>query len=125
MAYFPEPAFWSEDPSLLTSSEDEESVSRYRITHQHAKTKRQGKTKRSKGQERKEQWTWDDVLDGKGCYTWEEILAGRDRLPWEQVEALRRAEATWERNRSYEGTRLARKPKKPPGVTSAGTSHQV
>ncbi|KAM9395987.1 uncharacterized protein ACWYII_033859 [Salvelinus alpinus] len=123
MAYFPDSAFWSEDPSLLTSSEDEESDSPNRITH-HAKTKRQRETKRSKGQERKEQWTWDDVLDGKGVYTWEEILAGRDRLPWDQLEALRRAEATGERNRSYEGTRLARKPKKPPGVTSAGTTHQ-
>ncbi|KAM9407747.1 uncharacterized protein ACWYII_027556 [Salvelinus alpinus] len=121
MAYFPEAAFWSEDPSLLTSSEDEESDSPYRITH-HTRAKQ--RSQRSKGQEKKEQWTWDDILDGKGCYTWEEILAGRDRLPWEQLEALRRAEATGERNRSYEGTRLARKPKKPPGVTSAGTSHQ-
>ncbi|KAM9405826.1 uncharacterized protein ACWYII_028930 [Salvelinus alpinus] len=124
MAYFPTAAYWSTDPSLLSSSEDEESDSPYRITH-NARTKRQGKTQRSKGQEKKEQWTWDDILDGKGCYTWEEILAGRDRLPWEQLEALRRAEATGERNRSYEGTRLARKPKKPPGVTSAGTLHQV
>ena len=54
------------------------------------------------------------MLDGKGCYTWEEILAGKDRLPWEQVEAARRAEAAGERNRRYEGTRLARKPERQP-----------
>ncbi|KAM9422869.1 uncharacterized protein ACWYII_020415 [Salvelinus alpinus] len=150
MAYFPKPAFWSEDPSLLTSSEDEESDSRYRITHQHAKTKRQGKTKRSKGQEKnKDFWTWEQIMNGEGPWAkagenrrsqeereaakaqerWFEEAARRrgwkPEKPWEQVEALRRAEATWERNRSYEGTRLARKPKKPPGVTSAGTSHQV
>ncbi|XP_055757083.1 LOW QUALITY PROTEIN: leukocyte immunoglobulin-like receptor subfamily B member 2 [Salvelinus fontinalis] len=33
MAYFPKPAFWSEDPSLLTSSEDEESVTRYNTSN--------------------------------------------------------------------------------------------
>ena len=51
-------------------------------------------------------------MNGKGCYTWEEILAGKDRLPWEQLEAARRAEETGERNRRYEGTRLARKPER-------------
>ncbi|KAM9552338.1 uncharacterized protein ACWYII_032643 [Salvelinus alpinus] len=108
-------------PQYSSSSEEEEEDCRYRTTHQPRAKQR---SQRRKGQEKKEQWTWDDVLDGKGVYTWEEILAGRDRLPWEQLEALRRAEATGERNRSYEGTRLARKPKKPPGVTSAGTTHQ-
>ena len=93
-----------------SSSYEEREERRYRITH-HSRAKQRSKW--SKGQEKKEEWTWDDILDGKGCYTWEEILAGRDRLPWEQLEALRRAEATGERNRSYEGTRLARKPKKP------------
>ncbi|KAM9544776.1 uncharacterized protein ACWYII_036017 [Salvelinus alpinus] len=120
MAYFPEAAFWSEDPSLLTSSEDEESDSRYRITHHHAKTKRQRETKQSKGQERKDFWTWEQIMNGEGPWA----KAGENRRPKAELEARRRAEATGERNRSYEGTRLARKPKKPPGVTSAGTTHQ-
>ena len=50
---------------------------RYRTTH-HKQTKQRGE---------KEEWTWEDILDGKGSYTWEEILAGRDRLPWEQLKA--------------------------------------
>ena len=87
--------------------------SHYRTTHQ-TRTKQQ---KGRKPQEKKrEEWTWEDVLDGKGAYTWEEILAGRDRLPWEQVEALRRVEAAGQRNQRerYAGTRLARKPERHP-----------
>ncbi|XP_052336221.1 homeobox protein Dlx4a-like isoform X1 [Oncorhynchus keta] len=93
----------------LTQTQEE---SRYRITH-HNRTKRRGDRQRQQEQ-RKEEWTWDVVLDGKGCYTWEEILAGKDRLPWVQVEAARRAEAAGERSRRYEGTRLARKPESQP-----------
>ena len=84
-----------------------------RITHQ-PRTKRRGDRQRQQEQRKKEEWTWEDVLDGKGCYTWEEILAEKDRLPWEQVEAARRAEAAGERNRRYEGTQLARKPERQP-----------
>jgi hypothetical protein len=62
--------------------------SRYRTTH-YQRIKQRGK---------KEEWTWEDILDGKGSYTWEEIQAGRDHLPWEQVEAARRAEAAGEGN---------------------------
>jgi hypothetical protein len=61
------------------------------MTH-HQRTKQRG-NKQQQEQRYKEEWTWEDILDGKGCYTWEEILAGRDRLPWEQVEADRRVEA--------------------------------
>ena len=83
------------------------------------------KTRQRQHEQRKEdelfgEWTWEDVLDGKGCYTWEEILAGRDRLPWEQVEALRRAEAAGDRSRRYEGTRLARKPESQPQTFLGG-----
>ena len=49
---------------------------RDRTTH-HKNTKQRGQ----------EEWTWEDILNGKGSWTWEEILAGRDRLPWEQTEA--------------------------------------
>ena len=52
---------------------------------------------------KKEEWTREDILNGKGSYTWEEILAGRDRLPWEQVEAARRAEEAGEGNQRYGG----------------------
>ena len=38
-----------------------------------------GRTK----QRGKEDWTWEDILDGKGSFTCEEILAGKDGLPWE------------------------------------------
>ena len=69
---------WSSTPSN----------SRYRTTH-HQWTKQRGEL---------EEWTWEDILNGKGSYTWEEILAGRDRLPWDQVEAARRAEAAGEGN---------------------------
>ena len=79
------------------------SNSHYRTTH-HQRTKQRGR----------EDWIWEDNLDGKGSYTWEEILAGRNRLPWEQVETARRAEAAGERNQRYEGTQLARKPERQP-----------
>ncbi|XP_070298705.1 uncharacterized protein [Salvelinus sp. IW2-2015] len=79
-------------------------------TSHHQRTKQRGK-----GEQRfQEDWTWEDILDGKGSWTWEEILAGRDRLLWEQVEALRKAEAASKGARRYEGTRLARKPERQP-----------
>ncbi|XP_064883289.1 protocadherin-16-like [Oncorhynchus nerka] len=80
-----------------------------RLKRRGAGINRQRQLEQQKEDELFGEWTWEDVLDGKGCYTWEEILAGRDRLPWEQVEALRRAEAAGDRSRRYEGTRLARK----------------
>ena len=108
-------AFWSASPSTEES--------RNRITH-HKRTKRRGDRQR-KQEQRKEELTWDDVLDGKGCYTWEEILAGKDRLPWEQVEAARRAEAAGERSRRYEGTWLARKPERQPQKCIVGGTQEV
>ena len=104
-------AYWSDSPSHKEN--------RNRITH-HNRTKRRG----DRQQRRKEEWAWDDVLDGKGCYTWEEILAGKDRLPWELVEAARRAEAAGERSRRYEGTRLARKPERQPQTFLGGVAHR-
>ena len=94
-------ALWS------ASRSDEEN--HYRITHP-TRTKRRGKQQRRQQQQQQQQrpasqeeWTWEDVLDGKGCYTWEEILAGKDRLPWEQVEAARKAtEAAKAERRQYE-----------------------
>jgi hypothetical protein len=58
---------------------------RDRTTH-HKRTKRRGR-------EEQKEWTWEDILEGKGSWTWEEILAGKDHLPWKQVEAARKAEA--------------------------------
>jgi hypothetical protein len=63
--------------------------SRDRTTH-HRKTKQHGQ----------EEWTWEDILNGKGSWMWEEILAGRDRLLREQREAARRKQF-------YKGSRLA------------------
>ena len=112
-------AIWSD--SLSTDER------RYRITH-HTRTERRGNRQRQQEQRKEDElfgeWTWEDVLDGKGCYTWEEILAGRDRLPWEQVEALRRAEAAGDRSRRYEGTRLARKPEKQPKNIIGGGAYR-
>ena len=112
-------AHWS-DISYSSSEEDEDK--RYRITH-HQRTKQRGNGQQHQEQRYKEEWTWEDILDGKGCYTWEEILAGRDRLPWEQVEAARRAEAAGEGNQWYEGTRLARKPERQPPIFWVGVTH--
>ena len=67
---------------------------RDRTTH-HKKTKQRGQ----------EEWTWEDILNGKGSWMWEDILAGRDRLPWEQTEAARREQF-------YKWSRLARKPER-------------
>ena len=53
---------------------------RDRTTH-HKRTMRHGR-------EEKTEWTWEDILEGKG--SWEEILAGKDHLPWKQVEAARK-----------------------------------
>ena len=46
----------------------------------------------------KEEWTWEDILDGKGCYSWGEILAGRDhgnrwRQPGERRQQVKGASA--------------------------------
>ncbi|KAM9415028.1 uncharacterized protein ACWYII_024108 isoform 1-T3 [Salvelinus alpinus] len=85
MAYFPTAAFWSDDPSLLSSSEDEERDSRYRITH-HAKTKRQGNAQQSN----KDSWTWEEILDGRGPWA----QPGEYRRPKEELEAAK-AERRW------------------------------
>ncbi|KAM9429341.1 uncharacterized protein ACWYII_017500 [Salvelinus alpinus] len=119
MAYFPDSAFWSEDPSLLTSSEDEESDSRYRITHQQNVTKRYGNARRSN----KDFWTWEEILSGRGPWAQTgEYRCSRERSEaataqerWFKEAARRRG---WKpeiqaRNRNYEGTRLARMPEKP------------
>ena len=100
-------ALWSSSPSPNDNH--------YRTTH-HQRTKQRGR----------EDWTWEDILDGKGSYTWEEILAGRDCLPWEQVEAAWRAEAAGKGNQRYEGTRLARKPERqPPNIFWGGGTRGV
>ena len=57
------------------------SNNRDRITHQR-------RTKQRK-KEQQEEWTWEQILDGKGSWTWEEIQKGWNRRPSEEVEAAR------------------------------------
>ena len=123
-------AYWSSDPFRLSSSEEEEEI-HYRITHQN-RTKRRGKGQRRQQQQQQQQrpasqeeWTWEDVLDGKGCYTWEEILAGKDRLPWEQVEAARKAEAAGERSwQCEEPARQCDRYERQPQIFFGGGAHE-
>ena len=73
-------AFWSSSPSTEES--------RYRTTH-HNRTKRRGDRQRQQEQ-RKEEWTWEDELDGKGPWA----QPGEYRRPKEELEAAK-AERRW------------------------------
>ena len=71
-------AFWSSSPSMEES--------RYRITH-HNRTKWRGDRQQ---EQRKEDWTWEDELDGKGPWA----QPGEYRRPKEELEAAK-AERRW------------------------------
>ena len=71
-------AFWSDS----STSPEENS---YRITH-HNRTKRRGNGQ----QQRKEEWTWEEELEGKGPWA----QPGEYRRPKEELEAAK-AERRW------------------------------
>ncbi|KAM9491325.1 uncharacterized protein ACWYII_003608 [Salvelinus alpinus] len=86
-----------------SSSDEEEEDRRYRTTHQ-SRAKQRNLEQRASIQDL---WSWEQIFNGEG--PWAKV----NHRPWERLEAARRAEENRERNRRYEGTRLARKPEKP------------
>ncbi|KAM9411161.1 uncharacterized protein ACWYII_025976 [Salvelinus alpinus] len=84
-------ANWSSDPSLLSSSEEEEELEfRYRTTHQITRIKQRGKGQRQQPQRSQDSWTWEEILDGKGPWA----QPGEYRRPKAELEAAK-AERRW------------------------------
>ena len=75
-------ANWSSDPSRFSSSEEEDEI-RYRNTH-HKRTKQHGNGQQQQRQRYLENWTCEEILDGKGPWA----QAGEYRHPKAELEAV-------------------------------------
>jgi hypothetical protein len=94
-------ALWS-DPY---SSSDEEEESRYRNTH-HQRTKQRGNEQQQERQRYLENWTWEEILDGKGHWA----QPGEYRRPKAELEAAKAERCRCEEVARQHGWKSERQP---------------
>ncbi|KAM9426850.1 uncharacterized protein ACWYII_019844 [Salvelinus alpinus] len=111
MMYSKPAACWSNHYS--SSSYEGEEEHRYRITHQ-TQIKQRVNGQPRQQQWEKEDWTWEEILDGKG--PWAEPV--ECRRPKAELEAAKAERRRYEEAARKQGWR-------PPSASSSGTAHQA